>query len=184
MMASLQTLRIPERIASHDDFETLVVGLQRDIEFVEASLGEKLSRLECTECARLDESLVCFQNYCFYAAVVMAVSAVEFRIAAMIRRSDPELFQRHFQGATLGQLLAVFQGDAYKGEEFLEIKKLMPERHNPLVVLLNNYRVFAAHPTERKVTGQIAEAIVHLAFSFLTDPDTCPYTAEEMACGS
>jgi hypothetical protein len=58
----------------------------------------------------------------------------------------------------------------------------MPIKHKPLVLLLNNYRVFAAHPTEQKITPQIAEAIIHLASSFLTDTQTCPYNPEELIC--
>ena len=112
----------------------------------------------------------------------MIVSVVEYRIAEMMRRSSHELYLKHFQRATLGELIKVFHDDEYKEEEFQKIKELMPIKHKPLISLLNNYRVFAAHPTEQKITPQIAEAIIHLAFSFLTDIQTCPYDPEEMIC--
>jgi len=182
MTDTLQKLKIPEKMSGYDDFQLLIDDLKGQIKFAEQDICDKLSRLECTECIRLDETLVCFQNYCFYAAIVMAVSAVEYRIAEMIRRSDQELYLKHFQGATLGQLIKVFQDDEYKDEKFQKIKELMPIKHKPLISLLNNYRVFAAHPTDQKVTPQIAEAIIHLAFSFLTDVQTCPYDPEEMVC--
>ncbi len=182
MTDTLEKLRIPEEIREHADFQLFIDDLKLLIKFVEPDICDKLSRLECTECERLDEALVCFQNYCFYSAVVMSVSAVEYRIAEMIRRSDSELYLKHFQKVTLGQLIKVFQDDEYKDEEFKKIRKLMPIKHKPLVSLLNNYRVFAAHPTEQKITPQIAEAIIHLAFSFLTDAQTCPYSPEERIC--
>jgi len=59
----------------------------------------------------------------------------------------------------------------------------MPRKHRPLVTLLNEYRVFSAHPKEEKVTAQIAESVLHLCFAFLTDPDTCPYNKKELKCG-
>ncbi len=182
MTDTLIELKIPERMSEYNDFQLLVDGLMSQIKFIEPQVCDRLSHLECTECVRLDEALVCFQNYCFYSAIVMAVSAVEYRIAEMIRRSDQELYLKHFQKATLGQLIKVFQDDEYKEEEFQKIKSLMPSRHKPLISLLNTYRVFSAHPTDKKVTPQIAEAILHLAFSFLTDTQTCPYKPEEMIC--
>ncbi len=183
MTDTLEKLKTPEKISDDDDFEILINELKVQIKFVEPDICDKLSRLECTECMRLDEALVCFQNYCFYSAVVMAVSAVEYRIAEMIRRADSELYSKYFQRATLGQFIQVFQDDEYKGEEFNKIKQLMPNKHKPLISLLNNYRVFAAHPKEQKITPQTAEAIIHLAFSFLTDIQTCPYNPEELICG-
>ncbi len=182
MTDDLESLKTPERISSYDDFKLFIDNLKGRINFVEPDVSSKLSRLECTECERLDEALVCFQNYCFYSAVVMAVSAVEYRIAEMIKRSDKKLFLEHFQGATLGQLIKVFQDDEYKDDIFKDIKKLMPNKHKPLISLLNDYRIFAAHPKGQKITPQIAEAIIHLSFSFLTDVDTCPYNPEEMIC--
>jgi hypothetical protein len=182
MADTLRKLKIPEGIGEYDDFKLLIDRLDYQIKFVEPDICDKLSRLECTECIRLDEALVCFQSYCFYSSVVMAVSAVEYRIAEMIRRSDAELYLKHFQVATLGQFIKVFQDDEYKDEKFQKIKELMPVKHKPLVSLLNNYRVFAAHPKGQEITSQIAEAIIHLAFSFLTDSETCPYSPEEMVC--
>lgn len=182
MTDTLERLKMPERISGYDDFKLLIYNLKGQIKFVEPDICDKLSRLECTECMRLDEALVCFQNYCFYSTIVMAVSAVEYRIAEMIKRSDQDIYLKHFQAATLGQLVKVFQDDEYKDVEFQKIKKLMPIKHKPLVSLLNNYRVFAAHVKEQKITPQIAEAIIHLAFSFLTDIQTCPYDPQEMVC--
>ncbi len=182
MADDLEKLKIPIDINDYEDFSFIIQDLKGHIAFVESDIYNKLSHLACTECQRLDEALVCFKNYCFYSAVVMAVSAVEYRIAEIIKRSDEKLFLEHFQGATLGQLIKVFQDDEYKDDIFEDIKALMPNKHKPLVSLLNNYRVFAAHPTEEKITPQTAEAIIHLSFSFLIDFDTCPYDPKEMIC--
>lgn len=178
----LTRLRIPETMTSYEDFDKLILELNEHIAYIEPDVSKKLSRLICRECHRLDEALVCCQNYCFYSSIVMAVSAVECRIIEMIRRSNEELFISHFAKSTLGQLIQVFDEDQYTSEEFKEIKKLMPAKHKPLILLLNQYRVFSAHPTEEAITYQSAEAILHLSFKFLMDSDTCPYEPDELTC--
>ncbi|MDO8689902.1 MAG: hypothetical protein Q7R39_07800 [Dehalococcoidia bacterium] len=184
MSEMINTLQTPEKIGGYQDFNDLLDELAGEIDFTEPEVRDKLSRLHCHECVRLDEALVCSQSYCFYSSIVMAVSAVEYRIAELVRRSAPELYSRSFPRATLGQLIQLFQDDMYKGEEFRNAKELMPSKHKPLISLLNQYRVFSAHPSEEQVTPQIAEAILHLAFSFLTDPQTCPYDPDELFCAS
>lgn len=178
----LTRLRIPERMTEYDDFDSLIQELEIHIHFVEPDVTEKLNRFTCQECQRLDEALVCFQNYCFYSSIVMAVSAVECRIVEMIRRSNEELYLCHFGKSTLGQLIQVFDESQYKGDEFRDIKKLMPAKHRPLISLLNQYRVFSAHPTDEVITCQIAEAILHLSFRFVMDSETCPYEPDELTC--
>lgn len=180
MNETLQNLLTPERLKNYSQFMSLIDELQFFISFIETDIQNKLTRLICIECDRLDEALVCYQNYCFYSAVVMAVSAVEYRIAEMIRRSDQTIYDEYFEGATLGHLIKVFDDGEYKDTKFEIIKKLMPDRHKPLVLLLNDYRVFAAHPKIEIITPQISEAVIHLAFSFLTDTQTCPYKPEEL----
>jgi hypothetical protein len=90
--------------------------------------------------------LVCYENYAYHASVIMAVSAVEGRITELIRRKQPRLFKSEFSKATLGQLISIFEPDQYKDIKYIGIKKLMPNKHRPLVALLNQYRVFSAHP--------------------------------------
>jgi len=182
MSVTFAKLQTPETMSNFDDFQTLINDLASQIKFIEPELRDKLSRLECRECMRLDEALVCFENYCFRSAIVMAVSAVEYRIVELIRRSDEKLYLQHFSKATLGQLIDVFNEDRYKNEEYGQIKSLMPAKHKPLISLLNQYRVFSAHPKDEEVTPQIAEAVLHLAFAFMTDPGTCPYSLEELSC--
>lgn len=180
MVSILENLKMPERIQGYDGFKELISNLKSLISFIEPGISDKLTRLQCIECKRLDEALVCYQNYCFYSAVVMSVSAVEYRIAEMIRRKDKNIYDTYFKKSSLGQLIEVFEEDQYKDEKFRNIKKLMPNRHKPLVSLLNDYRVFAAHPKVEIITPQISEAVLHLAFSFLTDMQTCPYNTKEL----
>lgn len=178
----LAKLRTPETMSSFDDFQKLIDELNRKVAFNEEGIQEKLARFTCHECERLDEALVCFENYCFYGSIVMSVSAIESRIIEMIKRTDDVLYLEYFEKATLGQLIQVFEEDKYKDEKFQKIKALMPSKHKPLITLLNQYRVFSAHPKNQKITAQIAESVLHLSFNFMVDKETCPYNEDELKC--
>jgi hypothetical protein len=182
LIAIYQQLKSPQLVATVDNFTTLVTRLKSLISFLDKELTEKLSRLACPEAIRLDEALVCFENYSFHASVIMAVSAVENRIIEMIKRTNKRMYNSTFKNFTLGQLIQVFEPDKYKEKKYGRIKKLMPDKHLPLIALLNRYRVFSAHPTEEKITAQIAESMLHLSFAFMIDENTCPYTKDELKC--
>jgi hypothetical protein len=153
------------------------------IKFIEPTIVKKLERVACTECVRLDEAAVCFSNYCFTASVAMAVSAVEYRLVELIRRKNERLYRSSFARSTLGQLIQVFDDTQYKDKKYAAIKKLMPQKHKPLLALLNQYRVFSVHPKGETITPQIAESILHLAFAFVLDEAACPYREGALKCG-
>jgi len=175
-------LASPERMKNYEDFRELLTEIKSHVAFIESSLHEKLNRLSCYECSRLDEALVAFSNYCFTASVAMAVSAVENRLIELIRKKNKTLYTKEFQGFTLGRLIQVFDENQYKAKKYASIKKLLPTKHKPLLLLLNQYRIFSVHPIGEPVSPQIAEAIVHLSFAFMLDEQTCPYTSAELEC--
>jgi hypothetical protein len=175
-------LKSPESLVYYEEFQTLTKRLRELISFLEKDISNKLGRISCKECTRLDEALVCFQNYCFYASIVMAVSTVESRIHELIKKTDKNIYSSRFEKFTLGQIIQVFDENQYTGKEFKAIKELMPNKHKPLIALLNQYRVFSAHPKEETITAQIAESVLHLAFNFMMDVSVCPYTKKELSC--
>jgi len=175
-------LKSPESLVYYEEFQSKTKRVRELIGFLEKDILNKLSRISCKECARLDEALVCFQNYCFYASIVMAVSAVESRIHELIRKADKKIYSSRLEKFTLGRLIQIFDENQYTSKEFASIKKLMPNKHRPLIALLNQYRVFSAHPKEEKITAQIAESVLHLAFNFMMDESVCPYSKKELSC--
>lgn len=175
-------LIIPERMSSLEDFDEILKRVKKNVSFLENDISAKLDRFTCLECTRLDEAIECFTNYCFYSSVVMAVSAVEARIMEIVRRHDSDLYERQFAKATLGQLVQLFDEGHYKGAEYAEVKNLLSPKHTPLLVLLNQYRVFSAHPKDEFITRQVADAALKLCFTFMIDPKTCPYEKEELEC--
>ena len=178
----LEDLRIPERMSSIADFEEILHRLKQAIAFVEKDFSQKLRRFTCLETQRLDEAIVCLKDYCFYACVVMAVSSVESRILRLLQHKNAALFKKHFAKATLGQLIQVFDDRHYTDPKFAALKRLMPDKHKPLVELLNHYRVFSAHPKPEAITAQIAETVLRLSFTLMIDPATSPYSAQELKC--
>jgi hypothetical protein len=142
----VQSLHSSQEVVSLEVFQAFIKGFQLFVGNFDKQLKDKSKRLDCAECVRLDEALVCYENYAYHASVIMAVSAVEGRITELIRRKQPRLFKSEFSKATLGQLISIFEPDQYKDIKYIGIKKLMPNKHRPLVALLNQYRVFSAHP--------------------------------------
>lgn len=180
----LNELKNPQLVKTYDRFEVLLSYAREFISTLEPGIRKKLSGLTCEECERLDEALVTYSNYCFYSSIIMAVSAVEFRLHYMVKNTDKKLYSEQFEKATLGQLIQVFDKNGYTDNKYDKIKQLMPDRHRPLVQLLNQYRILSAHPKEVKVTPQIAESILNLSFAFLIDPETCLYDEDYLKCGT
>lgn len=182
MVVILNQLGNPERIENHRQFRQLANEFGSQVNFIEADVTAKLDRISCDECERLDEAIVAFSNYCFTASVAMAVSAVENRLIELIKKKHATMYRKEFIRFTLGQLIQVFDENQYKAKQYARIKKLLPQKHRPLLLLLNQYRIFSIHPMGESVTPQIAESIVHLSFAFMLDKATCPYSSTELEC--
>lgn len=73
-------------VKTYQRFDELLTEIREYISFLEPDIRKKLTGLTCEECERLDEALVTHSNYCFYSSVIMAVSAVEFRLHYMIKK--------------------------------------------------------------------------------------------------
>lgn len=184
MKALSVKLQHPEMLGDYKSYHDAIGSFKSLVEFVEPEMGTRIDGMTCQESIRMDEALVCFENYSFYASVIMAVSAIESRIVELIKQRNKALYNSVFRKFTLGQLVQVFDDNMYKEAKYAGIKKLLPAKHKPLIVLLNQYRVFSAHPKEEVITAQIAEAVLHLSFCFMIDRTTSPYQKKELICSS
>jgi len=186
-------LKHPKTLFDYKMFQIKIKRFRELSAFLEANLKIKLEKLQCKECIRLDEAIVCFQNYCFYSTVIMAVSTVESRLHDIIKKNESEIYSSYrffgkipFSKATLGMVVGIFD-EKNNDAKLLCLKKLIPKKHKPLLGLLNEYRVFSAHLKDLKeeaITPKLAESILSLAIAFLTDPAVCPYDKEELFCNS
>ncbi len=177
-----EQLKNQKSVTTLNTFSEILYKLESHIDFIDKMVTAKINCLTCSESIRLDEALVCFQNYSYYASVIMSVSAVESRIIELIKQKSKVIYNSTFSKCTMGQLIQVFEPGKFTDKKYAKIKKLMPDKHRPLMALLNQYRVFSVHPTEEKITAQIAESILHLSFAFMLDESICPYSEEERTC--
>ena len=169
-------------IISYENFSEKIQSFKELVKIHAEDVSKKMDLLTCDECIRLDESLVCYENYCFFASVVMAVSAVESRMHHLLKKTDSKTYKSDFERATLGQLLRLFDENHYKEQKFRKLKSILPKKHKPLVEILNQYRVFSAHPKEEKVDHKIAESVLNLSFSFLLDEELAISDKKKLVC--
>lgn len=139
------------------------------LKLTDKEVCRKLKLLNKIEGIRLEESMRCLRASCYFAAVVMAVSAAESRLHNLISQKNKRLYKQHFDKATLGAITQLFDPNHYKDKKFKSLKKLLPDKHRPLIQLLNNYRIFSAHPKSVIISCQTAKTILSLVFLLLLD---------------
>jgi hypothetical protein len=174
----LNKIKYQQNIFTIGDFKQRLSELSYSIGSLEENVQNKLQSLSCEECIRLDESLVDYSNNCRYSSVIMAVSAVEYRLHRMIKNLDNDLYNREFENATLGKIADQFSANGKNPV----IQDLLPKKHFPLIQLLNKYRIFAVHPKNVMIPQEIVDSILFLSFAFLTDPEIKAYSQEELKC--
>jgi hypothetical protein len=177
---NIDALKNPETIQTYEHFKEILSEIGEDIKDLDEDIQKKVIGITCEECNRLDESLVDYSNHCLYSSVIMAVSAVEQRLHQMIKKLDNKRYTEEFENKTLGQIIVEFSD---KGS-YRDIKLLLPEKHLPLIQLLNKYRIFAVHPKNEPITPTIVDSILALSFTFITDPEISVYDNEELSCKS
>jgi hypothetical protein len=182
MRTLVSHLRHPGASVYCSFYMTQVKELHDYVKESEPEIRDKIARLTCQECIRLDEAVVCYHYDCYYASVVMAVSAVESRLHKLIEKKDKALYTSSFKTATLGRIIELFDDKHYKEQKYQAVKKILPKKHRRLLALLNQYRVFSAHTKNEEITAPIAGSVLNLAFALLMDPTLCPYSEKELAC--
>jgi hypothetical protein len=168
----------PETIGTCGNFKGLLRSTNEIIGLLDKHVQEAINGLTCEECVRLDEALVCYSNDCMYATVIMAISAIELRLHRLIKNLDNQRYEKHFEIATLGQIVSQLS----ENDDFADIKVLIPKKHIPLIQLLNQYRIFAVHPKNEKISPIIVDSMISLSFAFICDPDVSVYDDDELKC--
>jgi len=164
-----QLLCNPERLGNFSTFAALLKSIELGLNDIDDQVNVKLARMSLSECARIDEAIVCLRHYCYFASTVMSVSAVESRLHSLIEQMDKDLYQKKFSRATIGQILGQITAAKKTDEDTGKLAGVVPAKHQPLLNLLNVYRVYSVHPKDEDVTAQIAESVLHLSCSLLTD---------------
>jgi hypothetical protein len=151
------------------DFKLSFDLLLHQLIHTDSQIFEKLKELNRVECIRLDESMKSLRIECNLSSTVMAVSAVEHRLHKLISNANSKLYKKDFEKVTLGGIISLFKKDYYTEKKYQIFKKILPDKHKPLIEMLNIYRIFSAHPKDISITNQTAKAILELSFLLLTD---------------
>lgn len=153
-------LEQPSLIQNFSDFKASLDAIKTAFAMAEKQLEEKISLLNGIESRRLDEAFECYFNDCYYSTIVMAVSAIEFRLLSLMMLKSPS---EKLDRLTLGDLI----------REYLDNKdkygNIIPKRHLPLLEFCNTYRILSAHPKPEVVTRANATSVLYMTCSFLFD---------------
>lgn len=160
MMERVMFLCTPALITRRTDFEAHLDYIKNVFKDVQEEIRDKLQLLDVEEVNRLNEALNCYIQGCNYAAIAIAVSAIEFRLLNLMQlvKSNPDL-----EKYTLGELINEYL------QNKKEYKNIIPKKHEPLLNLCNIYRIFSVHPKKEKITRAIATSIINMTFAFLLD---------------
>jgi hypothetical protein len=165
------SLYIPEANVNKENFISSFNFLLNTLVETDQKLFDKLKFLSRVECIRLDEAMTCVSCESNLASVVMSVSAVENRLHKLIARKNNKIYKKDFETSTLGSLIQLFRKDKYLDKKYQSLKKILPDKHKPLMEMFNIYRIFSAHPKDVSISNQMAKTILSLSFIFLIDKD-------------
>lgn len=160
----------PQRNSTIELFNKTKKYILKDVVVADVEIIARLKKLNKIECIRLYEAMQTLHVGCHLSSVVMAVSAVEHRFHKLLSKSNPRLYSSEFERATLGSIIELFRKDSrYKDPKYKNFKALLPDKHKPLMEMLNIYRIFSAHPKDEIISYQTAKAIISLSFLLLID---------------
>lgn len=160
LVKNITLLQDPKSIEQREDLENLASEITMIFSGASNEIGDKISLLSSNELDRLNEAIHCLFEGCYYSAIAMSVSAIEFRLLSLMTRANPEA---KLEELTLGQLI----------REYLDKKKeyghVIPKKHEPLLNHCNVYRIFSVHPKKEEISKPVASSILNMTFMFLLD---------------
>ncbi len=164
-------IALPNMNRTIDAFKNHAMHFSNYLEETDKEIMVSLKKLSKIECLRLNEAMKCLQMNCNLACVVMAVSAVEYRLHKLLQKANKRLYESEFKTVALGGIVELFRRNTrYVGNKYNKFKKVLPEKHLHIMESLNTYRIFSAHPKEEQISTQTAKAILSFSFILLVDP--------------
>lgn len=155
-------LKEPSYVKSYGDFLGEIDYIKNLFNLIQKHLSVKMKLMKSFEFFRMDEALRCYFTECYNATVGMAVTAIENRLLAMLKKNT-KCKSKKIDNKTLGGLI----------NEYLTNKEnynnCVPDKHEQLLELCNTYRIFSVHPKKENISLRIANSILNLTFEFLLD---------------
>lgn len=160
LMERVHYLENPEHVIKRENFESHINVISMYFSEIKEELEKKVSLLNSDEMDRLNEAIHCFFEGCYYSAIAMSVSAIEFRLLSLMTYGNPEA---NLEKLTLGQLIKEYLDNKEK------YRNVIPKKHEPLLNHCNIYRIFSVHPKREEINKPIASSILNMTFMFLLD---------------
>ncbi len=159
----IQKLNDPAHLSEKSKFEENITCVKNIFQVAESEIRERLFILNPTETKRLDESIHCYLEGCNNSTVAMAVCAIEYRLLALMKSTQPKEMQ--LDEMTLGQLMSEYLNNKEK------YRNIIPKRHEPLLELCNTYKIFSVHPEKETIPRPITITVLSSTLGFLLDPE-------------
>ena len=158
------------------NFEDLTKSFHKFLKPYIMSLRESLEKFAFLEMHRIEESIVCYENECYTASVIMAVSAVEFRLNNIVKKTDPKIYDESFKkkNAGFGEIIKLFDEKQYTDNKYEKIKNRIakiPASYRTISLLLNDNRRASAHP-RAIMDKSMCKPILLLCIEFLLSQQT------------
>lgn len=173
LIEAVEKLKHPHKIKDWVDFKILLEDIERILKRISPEISKKIKKFTCLECERIWEGIRCFYFQSYYASTILIVSALESRLHTLIKNKNKTLYKKEINGSTFGKILDLRDPDKYKAPKYKKIKsillKMIPEKHMPLMRLLNYYRILSAHANPETIEKNVAKSIITLSFAFLLD---------------
>jgi len=160
LVQNIILLQDPKSIEQRKNFENLITEIASIFGDTSKEVKDKISLLSSDELDRLNEAIHCLFEGCYYSAIAMSVSAIEFRLLSLMTYGNPEA---KLEQLTLGQLIREYLDNKEK------YSNVIPKKHEPLLNHCNVYRIFSVHPKREEINKPIANSILNMTFMFLLD---------------
>lgn len=131
---------------------------------------KKINLLSEVEKYRLNEGLHCFNEKCFYSSIILSVSAMESRLFEILKRENINFLEsiakkqnKNINEFTFGTLFNIYL------DHKNEFNNIIPEKHESIFKVCNEFRIFSAHPKNEYLRYNNANTILSAVFDFLLD---------------
>ncbi|MFH1327324.1 MAG: hypothetical protein ABIH76_00495 [Candidatus Bathyarchaeota archaeon] len=162
LRTQMHMLHDPETVQERKSFETILLNIKSIFVSSKKEIEAIIEALHPGEIERLDESMHCLLEKCYYSSIVMAVTATEFRLLDFMKAQDTSIAKKLGE-MTLGALV----NECLKNMA----KYRLPEKHRALLELCDKYKIFSVHPKTGEITSRVANSVLNLAFEFLLDSE-------------
>lgn len=167
VIEQMQRLAKPKTPTKLQDIKDNLRTLITVFESARKEMEEISTSFDTEEKLRMNEAIHNYFEGCTYSCIAMAVSAVESRLLKLMSRANPEVVNA-LNKKTFGLLISEYT------QHKKVYKSIVPKRHESLLGLCNEYRIFSVHPKRKVIRRTILNSIFNLSLEFLTDTETNP----------